>query len=110
MPEPTRTQDGTHSHTWEDWPEALSAENARPGLRLLYHVDLARIGALSHPDIPLTAGEWQIVGRKEPLFVTPRPDGTERPLEDPTISREQVKLRWLPDEQLFEVLPVDIHS
>jgi hypothetical protein len=47
MAEPTRTQDGTHSHTWEDWPEDLSAERAKPGLRLLYHVDLARIGALS---------------------------------------------------------------
>lgn len=106
MAEPTRTQDGTHTDTWEDWPEDLSAEHAKPGLRLLYHANLARIGSLSHPDIPLTAGQWQTVGRKEPLFVTPRRDGMERPLEDPTISREQVKLRWLPDTQRFEVAPV----
>ena len=93
MAEPTRTQDGTHSHTGEEWPVEPAADDAKPRLRLLYHCDLSRIGALSHPDIPLAAGQWQVIGRKEPLFVPPEPQGMERPLEDPVISREQLRSR-----------------
>jgi len=103
MAEPTRTLDGADSETWDRWADDQVVEQIQPRLRLLYHVDLSRIGALSHPDIPLTARQWQTVGRKEPLFVSPRIDGVERPLEDPTISREQLQIRFLPDEQMFEV-------
>ncbi len=103
MAESTRTQDGGDSQTWDRWSDELVVEQVLPRLRLLYHVDLSRIGALSHPDIPLTARQWQTVGRKEPLFISPRPDGVERPIEDPTISREQLQIRFLPDEQVFEV-------
>ena len=77
-----------------------------PDCGLLYHCDLSRTGALSHPDIPLAAGQWQVIGRKEPLFVPPEPQGMERPLEDPVISREQLRIRWLTDAQRFEVVPL----
>ena len=90
MPENTMTQDGTQSQTWEEWEKEFPEEPIKPRLRLLYHVDLARIGALSHPDIPLSSGERQVIGRKEPLFIEPCPNGMERPLEDATISREQL--------------------
>lgn len=105
MSEPTRTLDGADSQTWDRLSDEPVVDQVLPRLRLLYHVDLLRIGALSHPDIPLTARQWQTVGRKEPLFVSPRPDGVDRPLEDPTISREQFLIRFLPDEQMFEVAP-----
>lgn len=105
MAEPTRTIDGADSNTWDRLSDDHVVDQVQPRLRLLYHVDLSRIGALSHPDIPLTARQLQTVGRKEPLFVSPRADGIERPLEDPTISREQFHIRFLPDEQVFEVAP-----
>ncbi|MEZ4452909.1 MAG: sigma 54-interacting transcriptional regulator [Nannocystaceae bacterium] len=79
---------------------------AIPRLRLLYHVDLARIGGFSHPDLALEAGGWRTVGRKEPLFVRAAPGARWRPLEDPTISREQIQVRWLAADGCFEVAPV----
>lgn len=76
-----------------------------PRLRLLYHIDLERIGAISHPDAALEDGEWLTVGRSAPLFATPSPQDVFRPLSDPIISRTQLRIRWLRDAACFEVEP-----
>ena len=105
-PDNTKTQDGTQSQTWEDWQKEFPEEQIKPRLRLLYHVDIARIGAVSHPDTTLSDEEGQIIGRKDPLFVEPGAEGMERALEDATISREQLVIRWLAAQQVFEVEPL----
>lgn len=91
------------SATWEGVRGGFTEDAPSPRLRILYHANLARIGHLSEPDIPLTAGEWQVVGRKQPLFLGATPGAPAHPLEDPTISREQLRIRWLPDDGLFEL-------
>lgn len=73
-----------------------------PRLRVLYHTELTRVGAVTSDTTPLAAGEWQVVGRHAPLFGA---SGQERPLDDPTVSREQLRVRWLPGRQVFEVRP-----
>lgn len=79
--------------------------SAVPRLRLLYHVDLQRIGAVSHPDAALEAGEWRNIGRGEPLFATHSPQDRWSPISDPTISRTQLRIRWLREATCFEVEP-----
>ncbi len=76
-----------------------------PRLRLLYHVDLGRIGAVSHPDAAFEAGEWLTIGRGEPLFATPSPQDVFRSIADPLISRMQLRIRWLREAACFEVEP-----
>lgn len=68
-----------------------------PALEIAFHSDLRRVGDHCH----LAAGA-QKVGRLEPLF-----EGAERllPLLDPCISREQLTIAWLGDEELFEITP-----
>jgi two-component system nitrogen regulation response regulator GlnG len=85
-----------------DTPEPPSA----PRLRVLYHVDLGRIGGFSHPELALESGRWQTVGRAHPLFITAASGAVWRPLEDPTLSREQLRIRWLDEAACFEVEPV----
>lgn len=82
-----------------------SAGSEVPRLRLLYHVDLSRIGAVSHPSAALEAGEWLPIGRGEPLFATPSPQDLWRPLADPMISRTQLRIRWLRESACFELAP-----
>lgn len=93
------------SSTWEGLRDGFAEERPSPRLRLLYHVDLARIGSVCEPDIPLAAGEWQVVGRKEPLFLTSVAGTRARALEDPMISRQQLRVRWLDDAGQFEIEP-----
>lgn len=76
-----------------------------PRLRLLYHVDLGRVGALSHPDAEFEAGKWLSIGRLEPLFATPAPTDVWQPISDPMISRTQLRVRWLAAAACFEVEP-----
>ena len=74
----------------------------QPRLRLLCHVDLSRLGAATQPDLLLGSGSWVTVGRNAPLFRAP--GNLARPLDDPTISREQVRIRW--HRGAFEVEPL----
>jgi len=100
----TRTQNGSLFDTWTgDSHVAESGATLRPRLRVLYHVDIDRIGAVSLPNPALESGAWMVVGRREPLFVDPRPEGLERPLDDPTVSRDQLMIRWLAEDLRFEV-------
>jgi two-component system nitrogen regulation response regulator GlnG len=76
-----------------------------PKLHLLYHIDLKRVGSVSHPNVEFEAGEWLTIGRGAPEFSTSAHDDAWLPLLDPTISRSQLKIRWLKDEHLFELEP-----
>ena len=104
----TRTQNGSLFDTWTGEHEDNDGEDVlRPRFRLLYHVDLDRIGALSLPSHALKTGAWVAIGRRGPVFVEPRADGLERPLEDPTISRRQLMVRWVAEAGCFEVESVE---
>jgi two-component system, NtrC family, nitrogen regulation response regulator GlnG len=91
----TRTQ-STH----RGWIEPPDSPPQVPRLRVLHHVDLARVGAVTSETAPLAAGDWQLVGRNVPLFGS---STQERPLDDATVSREQFKVRWVPSRHVFEL-------
>jgi DNA-binding NtrC family response regulator len=98
----TETQDAGHHDGWAALSRGRSAEKQAPRLRLLYHGDLDRIGALT---LPSAVGfDWLTLGRNEPLFGGP--SGASLPIADPQVSREQLRVRWLGDMQRFAVEPV----
>ena len=99
----TRTLDGSILTL----PEGALDRGPRliPRLRVLYHVDLARVGALSHPDAAFEDGEWLTIGRGAVSFATTAAHDVWRPLTDPAISRSQLKIRWIRDAACFEVEP-----
>ena len=75
----------------------VSAHHAaleEPGLRLLYHPQLARIGARAAASV-----RGQVVGRAEPRF-------TDGGIDDPTVSREQLRVRWQVERASFAVEPI----
>ena len=102
----TNTLDASTLDTRSGATAATAASEGVPRLRVLYHIDLPRIGAVSCADIPLADGDWQIVGRSLPEFVDPGASGTVAPLSDPTISRKQLRVRWRPELEAFEVEPL----
>ena len=67
-----------------------------PGLRLLYHPVVARIGRRAE----CSTTSWLTVGRSEPQF------GPAGAIDDPTISREQFRIRWRVDRARFELEPI----
>ena len=81
---------------------ARPEDERHPRLRLLYHPDLDRIGALSLPGA--LSARWFTLGRNDPPFGG-LGDAT-LPIDDPHVSREQLRVRWLPDVQRFEVEPL----
>jgi len=101
----TLTRDASIFDAPREGPGGGDGSGPVPRLRLLYHPDLARIGAVSHPDLAFEHGEWVAVGRGAPLFASPSQRDVWRPLEDPTISRTQLRIRWLREEACFEVEP-----
>lgn len=107
MSEPlTKTLDGSEVQSFAGFAKALwRGDELRPRLRLLHHLDPKRIGACSRADAALATGEGLTVGRTEPLFVEPGPDGWERPLEDPRISRRQLVVRFVAERGVFVVEP-----
>jgi two-component system nitrogen regulation response regulator GlnG len=96
------TQDAIHHDGWSAWMRGRSGETQAPRLRLLYHCDLDRIGTLSMPGA--VAVRWLTLGRHDPPFGGL--GGDPRAIDDPHVSREQLRVRWLPDPQRFEVEPV----
>jgi DNA-binding NtrC family response regulator len=81
-------------------------ERLSPRLMLGYHSDLSRVGAISIPGALDPGGQWCELGRTQPLFAHPwAPLADPRGVEDPYISRDQLRLRWRPEENLFEVEP-----
>ena len=64
------------------------------------------MGAVSAPDIPLSLGRWQVVGRREPMFTLPGANGTDSALDDPSVSRKQLRVRWVEATWTFEVEPI----
>jgi DNA-binding NtrC family response regulator len=107
MPETlTRTQDAILFQSFDGALDTQLGHHLVPRLRLLYHIDPSRIGAISHPELDLESGEWREIGRKTPLFIIPSAEGIWLPLEDPTISRAQLRVRWLKEVARFEVEPV----
>jgi DNA-binding NtrC family response regulator len=98
----TRTRDTTNIDGWSVWMGGRAAEQQKPRLRVLYHPDLDRIGSLSVPGA--VAPDWLVLGRNDPSFGGF--GAPSLPLEDPHVSREQLRVRWLPGAQRFEVEPV----
>lgn len=98
----TKTVDG--SHTWTDTSEHTAPQETVCRLRILYHVNLERIGEMSSPDTFLQANPWLLVGRNTPIFSTH--NGHAATLEDPTISRKQFRIRWLDEHNVFEIEPM----
>ncbi|MEL6182559.1 MAG: sigma 54-interacting transcriptional regulator, partial [Myxococcota bacterium] len=76
----------------------------KPLVRVLFHPDLSRIGALLDPEL-LADGQWVTIGRLGPEFMAHTLDGPTGPLEDRYISRQQLRMRWLPDAHVFEIEP-----
>ncbi len=71
-----------------------------PRLRVLHHPALARAG-----DVAGCAGAgWVTVGRALPRFTSPT--GVDAGIDDPTVSREQLRIRWAPARGLFELEPI----
>ncbi len=62
-----------------------------PGLTILYHPDLRRIGERA-PLASLASGREEILSRRDPDFAQPVPPG-RRPLADPHLSRTPLLLR-----------------
>lgn len=102
----TRSLEASQFGSWAGAGDARLAHAAVPRLRVLYHVDLARVGAASHPDGAFEAGEWLTVGRRGPLFATTAAGAVWQLLEDPTVSRAQLRLRWVATDGCFEVEPL----
>jgi transcriptional regulator with GAF, ATPase, and Fis domain len=90
---------------WVAWARRRSAREPTPRLRLLVHGDLGRVGWLSVPGTLASDGSWLVVGRNEPPFGGAGP-ARPRYLDDPHVSRAQLRLRWLRDIARFEVEPV----
>ncbi|MFT3764339.1 MAG: sigma 54-interacting transcriptional regulator [Minicystis sp.] len=95
------TQDASNRDGWSAWARGRAGEQRAPRLRLLYHSDLDRIGALSMPGA--VALRWFTVGRHDPPFGGL--GGATLPIDDPQVSREQLRVRWLAEEGCFEVEP-----
>ena len=102
----TETQDALGSDGWSSWARGAPGGERAPRLVLLYHSDLDRLGALSVLGAVPSAGRWLTLGRSEPLFAGAGPDAEALPIDDPQVSREQLRLRFLPERGLFEVEPL----
>ena len=77
-----------------------------PHVRILYHVDLKRVGEVTEPGLFIDAPEGVIFGRNAPDFQDPRHESARhRPLQDPFVSRRQLWLRWSQEHNAFEVRP-----
>lgn len=97
----TRTQDASARDGWSAWAWGPRREERVPRLRLLYHADLGRIGSLSHPGaVGPTA---RTLGRYDPPFGGL--GGAVHPIDDPQVSREQLRIRWDAAAGVFEVEP-----
>jgi DNA-binding NtrC family response regulator len=98
----SETQDASNRDGWSAWMRGKPADLRAPRLRLLYHVDLDRIGTLSMPGA--IAARWFTIGRHDPPFGGV--GGATLSLDDPQVSRAQLRVRWLADALCFEVEPV----
>ncbi|MBL9107371.1 MAG: sigma-54-dependent Fis family transcriptional regulator [Myxococcales bacterium] len=96
----TETRDAATQDGWFTGARGRSEAELAPRLRILHHCELARVGAMSGPIGPA----WLTVGRHEPPFQ--QGAAGPAPLDDPHVSRAQLRVRWLPDRQRFEVEPV----
>jgi len=97
------TLDGTGGRDdgWSATPNDDGRER-KSRLRLLYHSDLSRLGAVSLR-ATVADSEWLTIGRGAPFFA---PLGSHEPsdsLDDPQVSRKQLHIRWCADIQRFEV-------
>jgi two-component system nitrogen regulation response regulator GlnG len=104
MPTPTdtQTQDTSRPDGWAR-RDAPAGEAQKPRLRLLFHPDLSRVGAVALDGLD-APGAWLAVGRQHPRWTAP--GGAGGPLEDPLVSRAQLRVRFRPELGLFEVEPV----
>jgi len=106
---PTHLDTATNLAQEDGWSAGARGQRGikgAPRLRLLYHSDLSRLGAVSLPGVVPESGASITVGRAEPSFALVAKDAPAMPLDDPQVSREQLRLRWLAAEQLYEVEPV----
>jgi DNA-binding NtrC family response regulator len=90
---------------WLAWARAHTVHEPKPRLRIMLHCDLDRVGWTSAPGVVPADGTWLVVGRNDPPFVGLAP-GAPRAIDDPHVSREQLRVRWLADVARFEVEPM----
>lgn len=86
-------------------PQTDRGAALHPRLRLLYHVDLKRIGAHTVLGAISDFGERHVIGRRDPVFASARGGEAPRALEDPMSSRAQFTVAWRAKDQVFEVEP-----
>ena len=99
----SETQDAV-PEGWLGWSRGRAGGPPEPRLRLLYHSDIERFGAITLPGVIPGDGSWLTLGRNDPDFANAVPPSV-RPLGDPNISREQLRVRWLRDAGRFELEP-----
>jgi transcriptional regulator with GAF, ATPase, and Fis domain len=100
----TVTHDAAQVDGWAASSRGRAGDERLPRLRLLYHGDLSRLGWLTAPDAVPRGGGFLTVGRNDPPFAGPGA-APPRPLDDPQVSREQLRVRWLGAIGRFEVEP-----
>ncbi len=97
----TETRDASNRDGWSAWAYGHHKDELQARVRLLYHSDLNRVGALSMPGA--VGPRWITFGRNVPPFGGL--GGATLPLADPHVSREQLRIRFLADRRRFEVEP-----
>jgi two-component system nitrogen regulation response regulator GlnG len=102
----TPTLDGFRDDGWAPHTRPHSASPLQPRLRLLYHPDLSRLGAVTLPGAIPHDGSWLTLGRGVPRFSVVGGGGLAATIEDPLVSREQLRIRWLAEVHRFEVDPL----
>ena len=103
----TMTQDSVFDGAFGGQGEAadLAKAQLQPRLRVLHHADLDRFGAVSAFDAVPVDGGWLDVGRNAPRFTVG--GASPRPIEDPRVSREQLRVRWSSALKRFELSPAE---
>ncbi len=99
----TTTRDPAERDGWSRWSREPASRDLSPRLRLLYHADLDRFGALTPPGA-FDGGAWITLGRYQPSFIGPGRNA--QPLADPQVSRAQLRVRYLAEAGCFEVEPI----
>ena len=72
----------------EPRPLPVGGPTVTPSVVIAHHADLSRIGGR----VAVPPAHGLVIGRGRPAFAAP--DGPARPLDDPYLSREQLRIEW----------------
>jgi DNA-binding NtrC family response regulator len=95
---------------WSDTADPTSGGREDGALRsecvvvgIVFHPDLARVGAVARFSLDEASGEGVAVGRQAPVFTSVA--GAAVPIGDPCVSRHQATLRWSAKKRVFAIEP-----